>query len=274
MHADDVAAALPAELPGLLRFARTLTRDGDRAQDLVQETAVRALERAESYRGDAPLGSWLRRILHNLAVDRGRRDHEIPAEDIAEQVEQRWRADDYTVDAAEVIARAETRADLEDALIHLPVIYRSAVLLHDAEGMTMARIADLQGVGLPAAKQRLRRGRMMLVSALAEGHERRAALAGVPLRCWDARQRVSDYLDGVLPLAEAGVLEKHLESCPTCPPLYVSLVSARDALGGLGRDARTRDPRTRDPRTRDPRDPDTVVPPDLAARLVQRAART
>ena len=55
----------------------------------------------------------------------------------------------------------------------------------------MKDIAKAQGVELPAAKQRLRRGRMMLVTALAAGGERRAALRGVPLRCWEARGRVS-----------------------------------------------------------------------------------
>jgi len=63
------------------------------------------------------------------------------------------------VDAATVLERAETRQELEDALVRLPVIYRTVVVLHDAEGMTVAQIADVQNVGLPAAKQRLRRGR-------------------------------------------------------------------------------------------------------------------
>jgi hypothetical protein len=60
----------------------------------------------------------------------------------------------------------------------VPVIYRTAVVLHDAEGMTVATIADVQGIRLPAAKQRLRRGRMTLVSALA-------------LRGWTVRQQVA-----------------------------------------------------------------------------------
>jgi RNA polymerase sigma-70 factor, ECF subfamily len=89
-----------------------------------------------------------------------------------------------------------SRTGLLEALTHLPVIYRSAVLLHDAEGMTMAQVAAVQGVAMPAAKQRLRRGRMRLVSEPARGHERCEALKGVPLRCWEAREQVSEYIDG------------------------------------------------------------------------------
>jgi RNA polymerase sigma-70 factor, ECF subfamily len=247
-----LAPLLPAETPGLYRFARSITRNDHQAEDLVQEVLVRALERAESFRGDASLSTWLHRILHNLAVDRGRRDREVPVETIAEGVEALWREDAYTVDAAQVVARAETREELEDALLRLPVIYRAAVVLHDAEGLTVREIAELTGIELPAAKQRLRRGRMMLVSALAKGAERREALNGVPLRCWDARRQVSDYLDGEVSRETAALLEAHLATCPTCPPLYASLVGARNAMTGMGGRLR---------------DPDSVVPASLAQRI-------
>jgi RNA polymerase sigma-70 factor (ECF subfamily) len=244
----DLAALAPALAPRLYRFARSLTRDDDTAEDLVQETFVRALERTASYRGDAPPEAWLRRILHNLAVDRARAaDREL----LVSEVEERWRDDAYTVDPAVVAARAETREELEDALVRVPFDQRVAVVLHDVEGWTVREIADAVGIGLAAAKQRLRRGRMALVSALARGTERRAALVGVPLRCWDARRLVSDYLDGELEPTARRALERHLETCPTCPPLYTSLVGVRDALGSL-------------------RDPDSVVPPGLAARIVER----
>lgn len=255
MDRVELAGALPDQLPGLARFTLSLTRDPQQAEDLAQETVVRAMERAESFRGEASLATWLHRIAHNLAIDRARRDREVPVEDIVAQVEARWRDDAYTVDAAAVVARAETRAELEDALVRLPVAYRAAVVLHDAEGLTVSEIADIAQVSLAAAKQRLRRGRMMLVSALARGAERRELLDGVPLRCWDARRRVGDYLDGALEPADAARVEKHLAACPTCPPLYASLVGATEAL------ARTRGTW---------RDPNTVVTDEQAARILGR----
>jgi RNA polymerase sigma-70 factor (ECF subfamily) len=244
----DVAGLAAAHGASLRRFARSLTRDDAAAEDLVQETFVRVLERAGTYRGDAPPEVWLRRILHNLAVDRARRG---ARETLVDIVEEQWRDDAYTVDPSVVAVRSETRAELEDALVHLPFIYRAAVVLHDVEGWTVKEIAELAGIDLPAAEQRLRRGRMLLVSLLAEGAERRAALEGVPLRCWEARSRVSEYLDGELPAREARLVERHLETCPTCPPLYASLVGVRDALGRL-------------------RDPDSVVPPGLAEQVRSR----
>lgn len=254
MATQDVRSRLAAEVPGLLRYARTIVRDDRVAEDLVQETLLRALQRADSFKGEASLATWLHRILHNLAVDLFRRDREDATEDIEREVEARWRDGSYSVDTAIVVERAETREELEDALVRLPVIYRTAVVLHDMEGMTVAEIADVQSVALAAAKQRLRRGRMMMVDALAQGRERREALRGVPLRCWDARSKVSDYLDDELLAPDRVLVERHLETCPTCPPLYAGLVGTKAALGRL-------------------RDADAVVPVSLADRIQELLTR-
>jgi len=110
----------------------------------------------------------------------------------------------------------------------------------------MTEVALITDVTLPAAKQRLRRGRMLLVSVLAD--ERGDSSTGVPMRCWDARRRVSDYIDEDISERDRGLLELHLAGCPTCPPLYSGLVGVREALGRM-------------------RDPEDVVPDGVAARI-------
>ena len=241
-NTDDLAE----HLDDLYRFALAVSRNSDLAGDLVHDTVVRAIERREQFRQNASLGAWLRRILHNLAIDRSRRS---AREVVVEEVEEKWHADDYTVDPAVVAERAQTREELEDALVRIPFLYRTAVVLHDVEQWKVREIAEVQGIGLPAAKQRLRRGRMMLVAALAEGHERRMMLKEVPMRCWDARKHVSDYLDGALEHATASMVENHLEACPTCPPLYAALVDAHNGLA-------------------EHRDPDSVIPPEVRERIL------
>lgn len=132
-------------------------------------------------------------------------------------VEERWQNEANTVDAAVVATRAQTVEEPKDALLRLPLIYRTAVVLHDMEGLTVAEIARIQEIRLPAAKQRLRRAHMMLVSALARGAERRAARRGVPPTCWDARSQVSDYLDDSLPTRDRALDETHLDPAPPVP---------------------------------------------------------
>ena len=236
---------LVAEGPGLYRFALSITRNPDRAADLVQDTFARALERSDQFREGAPLGPWLRRILHNIAVDTARRARR---EVIVEEIEERWMDDAYTIDPSVIAEQTQTRAQIEDALTRIPFIYRAVLVLHDVDGWTVREIAELQGVSLPAAKQRLRRGRMALTTALADGRARMEQLKGVPMHCWDARQHVSDYLDGILDEGTRDLVELHLSVCPTCPPLYASLVDTHAKVSSL-------------------RDPDRVIPPSVQERI-------
>lgn len=250
LQTDEVTDAVP----GLYRYALSLSRDHDVAEDLVQDTVVRALEKGDTFRGDSSVQTWLHRILHHRYVDLVRSSEAAGRRETSpDRTEQCWRDDSYTIDGEQAVLRAERDDELRDALSHLPVSYRSAVVLHDVEGWTAARIAEMHEVSLPAAKQRIRRGRMMLVDELAAHADRHAELKGVPMRCWAVREKVTDYLDDELSPVERTTLERHLGWCPTCPPLFAGLVGARDGLGRL-------------------RDPDSVITPQLATRL--RAART
>ena len=66
--------------------------------------------------------------------------------------------------------------------------------------------------------------------------------------CWDARQHVTEYLNGDLDRPTAAMVENHLGTCPTSPPLYAALVGVQDELGRL-------------------RDPDSVVDLELERRI-------
>ena len=191
---DDLGTLLVAETPGLLRFARSLVRDPYAAEDLVQEALVRAVERADRMDEVRDLGAWLRRVVHNLAVDRARPlpgDHRRRGRGAVDvrRLHRRHRGRGGAPRRPGRRSRTPSSA--------LPFIYRTAVVLHDLEGMTVLQVSDVTGVELPAAKQRLRRGRMMLVTASGGGARAQGvALPRRPLRCWDARSLVSDYLDG------------------------------------------------------------------------------
>jgi RNA polymerase sigma-70 factor, ECF subfamily len=248
--APELGEQLLAELPWLVRLATRLTRDPDVAEDCAQETLVAAWRRFDQLREPAALRGWLRRALVNRVIDRSRADRREL--DLA-KVEAEWADDAWTVQPERVIERSELRDELEDALARLPVILRVPLVLHDALDWTGPEIAEAMGIGLPAAKQRLRRGRMMLVSALDEDDARRRASLAQPLRCWRARRHVSGYLDGELDDRTKDAVEAHLASCPTCPPLYAALVGVRASMGGL-------------------RDPDSVVEAEMTERIRQHVA--
>ncbi len=247
-HGDRDAyfdAQVSNELAGLFRYAVSLVGDPVEAEDVVGETVLRAFEHNDQFRGESTVRTWLHQILHNVAIDRARHyGHDV----LVDEIDELWSDDTYTVEASAVIERAEIRGELREALLHLPFGHRAVVVLHDAEGWGLAEISEGLGIGLPAAKQRLRRGRMMLVSELDRGEERRMANRGLVLSCAEARGKVSEYVDNDLPGIERSRLEEHLAECASCPPIYQALVGVKNSLGSL-------------------HDPDSVVPPELARKL-------
>lgn len=227
---EAFALRVAEEIPGLYRYALAVVRDGDRAEDLVGETVLRALERQDQFRGDAALRTWLHSILAHLAIDRGR--HAAHETSVA-RVEEAWRDDHYTVDPSVVAEHAHSRGLLERALGTLSEGYRAVLVLHDAEGWSSREIAEALGLSVAATKQRLRRARMMLVTALADGGTTVAATQQELAGCWAARRLVSAYLDGELDAADRATVDAHLARCRTCPPLAQALTQATASLRGL-----------------------------------------
>ncbi len=243
---SDFFKAVTEQIPALYRYALSLVGNPQSAEWLVSDTLSKAWEKSGTFRNESGLNTWLHRILHNLAVDNARRrSREVSVE----EVENQWRDDTFSVDPEKVLEMAENQDELKDSLLRLPFAYRSVLLLHDVEGWKLHEVSASLDISLSAAKQRLRRARMMLVSALSESAVRRAANSGIPLSCWQARSMVSNYLDGELSGTRKELqLVDHLSKCVTCPPLYTSLVGVKTSLSGM-------------------RDPDTVIPPDVIKRI-------
>lgn len=162
--------------PRLLRVADSILGDRSCAEDAVQDGVLQAWRALPGFRGDAAFGTWLYRIVVRCAVRRlGER---ATAESLdAIGAEARFADPDYTVDPAEVIARASHASQIRQALWSLPVVYRVAVVLHDVDGLTTADVARLTGVPLGTAKARLRRGRIALLAELTRSEG--AAVNGV-----------------------------------------------------------------------------------------------
>ncbi len=142
-----------AHTPALYALALRLT-GGDRAEaeDLVQESWVRALTALRTFRAQSALRSWLCGVLVNVRRERIRAD---------------WRI----VDAPDVEPVADTPGrddaiDLERAIAALPEGARDVFVLHDVHGYTHQEIAELMGIVEGTSKSQLNRARSLLRSSL------------------------------------------------------------------------------------------------------------
>src|SRR5262249_13060064 len=146
----DVEASIPA----LRRYARALTRDGDVADDLVQDTLVRALRSEHLFHG-GDIRSWLYTILTNLNRNRLRSLSRRPALMPMEEN-----------DAPESAGPEAGGRDIERALAGLVEEQRAALLLVVLEGLSYREVAEVQGVPIGTVMSRLARARAQVKAFL------------------------------------------------------------------------------------------------------------
>lgn len=139
----------------LRRYARSLTRDVPRADDLVHDTLVRALEAQGSLRPDTNLRTWMMTVLHNVFIDeRRRRQVETRHSDALVQMSE---------DVAPPAQEAQVRlAQIRRAFLTLPEEQRAALHLVTLEGLAYAEAAAVLGIPIGTLMSRLGRGRAAL----------------------------------------------------------------------------------------------------------------
>jgi RNA polymerase sigma-70 factor (ECF subfamily) len=157
----------------LFRSARGVLGDDAEAQDVVQETYLRAFARLETFRGESALATWLARIAINLALDaQRRRGRAVPIDDAAEFADASFEGQTMASDAPSndtpdaAAERGEVRVLLQRAIDRLPPIYRSVFMLRAVEEMSVEQTAACLQVSDAVVKTRYLRARALLRDAL------------------------------------------------------------------------------------------------------------
>lgn len=155
---DRFSSLVEPHLDALFRAAYRLTRNRPDAEDLVQETCVRACAKVESLKEDGPVKSWLLRVMHNLFVDDARRSRVAP---FARTSDEQLAAERFacpSLNPEESLARHQRMAQLEAAWMRLDGAQRALLALR-AEGYSVSEIAKIAGITPDAAGMRLNRAR-------------------------------------------------------------------------------------------------------------------
>lgn len=157
---EDLRDRIIELLPRLRRFARSLARNVQDADDLVQITAERALARADQLRPNHSVASWLFGILRNAWIDEGRsrrrRESLLEPADLAARV-----GDPASGSHPELLC-------LQDALARLPEDQHLAVALVLVEGLSYKEAAQIMNVPVGTLTSRLARGREALQAMLSD----------------------------------------------------------------------------------------------------------
>jgi RNA polymerase sigma-70 factor (ECF subfamily) len=156
-----------AWLDGLYGVGLRLTRNPADAEDLVQDTYLKAFRAREQFEPGTNLKAWLFTILHNTFLNRRRRGAKEPVAVESDEIE-RMAADlpGTPQTPEQILLRDTLDADLQAALDALPDAFRQAVWLRDVEEFSYAEIATMLGVPIGTVMSRISRGRRLLYESL------------------------------------------------------------------------------------------------------------
>lgn len=172
-HPAACGATVREYTPILLRLAERVLRQREEAEDVVQETFVKAFARLDSLECAERFGPWLKRIALNQAISRyrgrkRRKEHSIESllprfDDNETRMD--W-PDETTANAEASLESASVRVSVRAAIDRLPESHRIVIVLRDIEELSTREAADLLGIEENALKVRLHRARAALRTLL------------------------------------------------------------------------------------------------------------
>jgi len=177
---EALAQVLETDGDRLFRLALRVTRDPGLAEDAVQEAFTSAMKSASSFRGEARLSTWLHRIVYTKAIDQLRqRARETPldhdAAELGPEDDRLAHTASWSRPPDEIVASAEARGALEEAMGVLTPLQRAAFELREVEGRTTEEAAQMLDLSEGAIRVHLHRARLRLRKALAPRFGRPAA---------------------------------------------------------------------------------------------------
>jgi RNA polymerase sigma-70 factor (ECF subfamily) len=165
-EADGFAQAALSYLDSLYGTALRLTRRAQNAEDLVQDTYLKAFRSAHQFEPGTNLKAWLFTILHNTYRNMRRHDGRSPVDVDSDAVDRAADAAGLDHTPEQLLTRATLDADVQTALESLPEAFRQAVWLRDVEELSYADIARVLDVPIGTVMSRISRGRRQLYEAL------------------------------------------------------------------------------------------------------------
>lgn len=201
------------------------------AEDTAQETLLRTVRELPHFDSPEALAVWLYKVARSRCLMSRRRSKFAPKQDLSldELFPDRSELEALTASSEggpeQQLLRAESREELQRAVLQLPPDYRMVLVLHDMEELSTQEVANITGLREGTVRVRLHRARVFLRNQLARKIKSAARQAKPPMdsRCKRLFSMLSDYLDQELDPSLCENMETHLGDCSPCMAYLASL---------------------------------------------------
>ncbi len=168
-NVTDTPEFFEAYYERIYRYVQSMVHNPGEAEDLTQETFLRAFRERESLNEPGALAAWLYRIATHVALDRLRQRTRRARKEADIDLAEVELPDRESLSLPESAEQQEMSSCVQEYIADLPDTYRAVILLHDENDLTASQIAELLDLPLATVKIRLHRARRKLQASLQSG---------------------------------------------------------------------------------------------------------
>jgi len=221
------------------RLALSITRNEKDAEDTMQNTFFKVLKNLKYFRNKARLSTWIYKIAYNEALmNLRKRKSRFRLSNALESSRDTQTSGPFVNWAKlpdEQLVNKELKERVDNAIRHMPIQYRFALLLEEVEGMPLKDSAKILGLKINSLKTRLHRARMIIKSDITdyfkdkeEAHEENQEK-----RCNIWTGFVHHYAHGTFGQTKSKAFKKHIKDCRSCNSFLNTYLKAIDITGAL-----------------------------------------
>jgi RNA polymerase sigma-70 factor (ECF subfamily) len=222
-HAERIERLVAELADPLFNFGYRMCGNREDAEDLVQETFFSAWRAWESFRGNSSPKTWLYSIASRACLRKRRRRSGEPKRFLSIE-EVLPGPESPRLSPSDLADRSATRERVRRALLRIPAVYRTALVLKDIEGLSLGEIGAALRLKVPTVKTRIHRGRLALRKEILG--EPYGGAPPAPAECLAALGRALEMLD-------RGETPSLSRLCARCRSVYRSLELGRQACSAL-----------------------------------------
>ena len=174
---NEFARIAPGYMDSVYSMALGMTKDATEAEDLVQDTYLRACRFFDTFQRDTNFRAWLFTILRNIYINRYRRESRGPQMVDISGIQMSSEVTSDSTPENDIFSRL-LDDDVTDAMNSLPTSFHTAVVLSDLEGLSYKEIAEELDIPIGTVMSRLYRGRKLLRDRLHEYARKRGYVRG------------------------------------------------------------------------------------------------